>query len=88
MIYEKKSYRLYPGETGFIDPALLYVDILSVDREGTGYEVKLSGSASDRDCVYDETNGSVYFRDPANDLSEPAVSYDRTEIVNVIYKYT
>lgn len=84
---EMRSYRLYTGTYGFTDPFLSYVRVLSVDREGTGYEVIKSGSVGNREALYDETLGNVSFRDPGVDLTDPAIPYDRTEIVNVIFKY-
>lgn len=85
MTIVSQRYILAYGTYGFSDSALAYTTILSVNREGTGYEVG-TDAASNRKVKFTRATGEVLFNNPGA-LGGGISPIDRPEYVDIIYKY-
>jgi len=89
MTYVSRTYRLYAGQYGIIDPELVGSTPLVVKREGTGFDVtrNVTDPPGARETAFDSPNGTLRFLNPGENLADPSLPYDQTERVFVLFKY-
>ena len=91
MTIVKRTYRLFPGEYGIIDPLLSGARVLLVKREGIHYDVNndYPSAPGGREFQHDSPNGTLRFLNPGEDAGGSGVGlpYDQTERVFCIFKY-
>lgn len=74
------------GQYSISVPALLYVTVLKVKRQGLGFDILNSGTPGNRQVVYDAAAGSLTFNTAFIDAADPTAPVDNVEGVYVLYK--
>lgn len=89
MTVVSRTYRLFPGQYGVIDPELAGATVLVVKREGTEYELNrvTAVAPGEREVTHDSGNGTLRFLNAGMDLTDPSLPYDVTERVFALFKY-
>lgn len=75
-----KSYNLYAGQSSVSDYQLAYATILSVDRNGLGYDADATLTQT-RGFKYTSSTGTLEFVVPAEGADD--ITF---ELINVIYR--
>lgn len=78
-----KTYGPLPGSYTITDAAISYTTIYKVKREGTSYDIIISGTPTDRQVLYTASAGSLTFKVAFTGDSSGAT--DVTEKVYVLY---
>lgn len=86
MAVRSQTYDTVAGETVLNVPELAFREIISVKREGTGFNIVLTGSPGDRDVLYGNT-GSFTFLNPFFGAASPVLTDPQiTEKIFIIWQ--
>lgn len=83
MSLKTKTYSPMPGTYTVTDGGISYSRILKVKREGTGYNVIISGTPSNGQVLYTSATGTLTFNIAFN--GDPTGASDLTEKIYVLY---
>lgn len=83
MSLKTKTYSPMPGTYTVTDGGISYSRIFKVKREGTGYNIIITGTPTSNQVLYTASSGTLTFNIAFN--GDPTGSTDVTEKIYVLY---